>query len=106
MQLDQNAITFILGLVALVSILIQVYNAFRTPQIKSDQTDIKLEDRIRAVEKAVLDIKETHIRSIESDIKSLTISVNELSKTVVKLSTIIDERIPKATPNLTPPTNN
>lgn len=90
--LTPNNITFTLGM---LGILFTVYNSFRNPQISADKLIIGLTDRIAAVEKDNLDIKNNHLKSVENDIKALTISVNELSKTVVKLATIIDERIPR-----------
>src|SRR5687768_13932197 len=96
MEIDQNTITFILGLVAIVSVLFNIYNTFRNPQIKADQTDIKFREELTSLQKTVQEIKETHLRTVEQDIKNLTTAVNELSKTVVRLSTIIDERIPRS----------
>mgnify|MGYP001186393962 CR=1 FL=1 len=92
--LTPGNVMFVIGLVGIV---ITVYRSIVNPQTASDKNSIKLEDRIKAVEKAVQEIKETHLRTVEQDIKNLTSSVNELSKTVVRLATIIDERIPKGT---------
>lgn len=102
MVIDQATVTFFLGIVAVVSVLFNVYNSFRNPQIKADQTDIKFREELDSLKKTVLEIKETHLRTVEQDIKNLTTAVNDLSKTVVRLSTIIDERIPKGSPALTP----
>ncbi len=85
----------ILATIAMGSLLFGIYNYFRNPQIKTDQVTLKLRDDLNEVQKQVTEIKETHIRSVEIDIKTLTTAVNDLSKTVIKLSTIIDERIPK-----------
>lgn len=85
-------ITFGLSIVAL---LFTIYNYFRNPQIKTDQETQSLRGEINTIRTEVKEIKETHLRSLEAEIKSLNTSVNELSKTVVKLATIIDERIPR-----------
>lgn len=103
MSIDQNTITFVLGLAAVVSIIFHIYERFRNPQIKSDSDASKLRSDVEELKKVVSEIKETHLRTVENDIKNLTTSVNELSKTVVRLATIIDERIPKGNPNLTAP---
>lgn len=92
-------IMFVIGLIGVV---ITVYKAITHPQTNSDKNAIKLEDRITSIEKAVAEIKETHLKTVEQDIKSLTTSVNELSKTVVRLATIINERIPKTNRNIPP----
>lgn len=85
-------ITFALGIIA---IIFSVYRSFKEPQIKTDQESIKLSDRIANVEKSVVEIREKHLTSVESDLKQLNAAINDLAKTVVRLSTIIDERIPK-----------
>lgn len=95
MAIDQTTITFLLGIVAVISVLFNVYNSFRNPQIRADQVDIKFREEIDTLKKTVQEIKETHLRTVEQDIKNLTSAVNDLSKTVVRLSTIIDERIPR-----------
>ncbi len=93
--LTQSNIVFTLGLLA---IIFNVYKYLTNPQIKTNQVTISLRDDMTQLQKQVLEIKETHLRSVEMDIRTLTASVNELAKTVVKLSTIIDERIPRAQP--------
>lgn len=98
--LTPGNITFTLGL---LGVLFTVYNSFRNPQIKTDQETIGLKSQLQALEKEVKDIRETHLRTLEGEIKSLNTSVNTLSGTVIKLATIIDERIPKGQPSLTPP---
>ncbi len=93
----------IIFVISILGTIFGVFHYFKNPQIKTDQTTGKLSDDLIALRKEVLEIKETHLRSVEQDIKNLTASVNELAKTVIRLSTIIDERIPKGSPNLTPP---
>lgn len=93
--MNTQTINVALNIVTIVGIIFAVYLYFRNPQIKTDQTTIKLRDDITDLQRQITDVKETHLKSVESDIKTLTSSVNELSKTVVKLATIIDERIPK-----------
>jgi uncharacterized membrane protein (DUF106 family) len=85
-------ITFALSIIA---IIFAVYNSFKKPQIDGEKIAITMREDINSLQKQIIEIKETHLRSVEADIKTLTTAVNELSKTVVRLSTIIDERIPK-----------
>lgn len=87
--LTPGNITFILGLLGVL------YTVYRNVVQNPGTNATKLEDRVSNIEKVVQEIKETHLRTVEQDIKNLTTSVNELSKTVVRLATIIDERIPK-----------
>lgn len=102
MEISTTTLTFTIGIINILGIIFAVYLYFRNPQIKTDQVTIKLADDVLSLQKQIIEIKETHLRSVELDIKTLTSAVNELSKTVVKLSTIIDERIPKSLPSLTP----
>lgn len=99
-QITVPDLTFILSILSICGIIFSVYLYFRNPQIKTDLATSKLGDDIKDLQRQITDVKETHLKSVENDIKTLTSAVNELSKTVVRLSTIIDERIPKATPNL------
>lgn len=94
-QITVPNLTLILTIISIFGIIFSVYLYFRNPQIESDKANIKIKDEIENLKKQILDIKETHLRSVEMDIKTLTNAVNDLSKTVVKLSTIIDERIPR-----------
>lgn len=93
-QLTTN-IALVIGIINLLGVIFGVYLYFRNPQIKTDSIVIKLQDDLSALQKQLLEVKETHLRQVEGDIKILTTAVNDLSKTVVKLSTIIDERIPR-----------
>lgn len=103
MQIDQQSLNFILAIVAGISIVLSVYRSIRNPQIKSESAANSLQIEMAALKKEVKDLKETDLHSLKLEIKGLSDSNVELSKTVVKLATIIDERIPKGTPNLTPP---
>lgn len=101
--ISSTTLAFVLGTITLLSALFAAYAHFRNPQIKTDQTTTKLKDDVADLQKQILEIKETHLRAVESDLKNLTTAVNDLGKTVIRLSTIIDERIPKGSPGLTPP---
>ena len=90
-----QTITLVISLMNIVGVVFAVYLHVRNPQIKSDQVIIKLQEDYVSLQKQVTEVKETHLRAVESDIRILTTAVNDLSKTVVRLSTIIDERIPK-----------
>lgn len=103
LQIDQSTLTFALTIVAALSIVFQVYNSYRKPQIKTDQEVMNFKNEIDNLKKDISDIRETHLRNLEAEIKSLRESVVNLALNVNTLSTIINERIPKASPNLTPP---
>ena len=78
-----------------IGIIFTVYFYFRNPQISTDKILLQLQDNYANMQRQVTEIKETHLKAAENEIKTLTTAVNDLSRTVIKLSTIIDERIPK-----------
>ena len=94
-SINTNDLNLLLAVFALISILFGLYSYFRNPQITTDKLLLQLQDNYSTLQKQVTEIKETHLKEAEKDIKTLTTAVNDLSKTVIKLSTIIDERIPK-----------
>lgn len=94
-SIDASQLNLLLAVFAFLSALFGVYSYFRNPQIITDKIIIKLQEDFSNVQKQVTEIKETHLKAAENEIKTLTTAVNDLSKTVIKLSTIIDERIPK-----------
>lgn len=83
-----------------------IFLYFQRPQIALEKRVIKIEETITNILKEIVDIQKNHLEvngATQKELKENTTAINELSKTVVKLSTIIDERIPKGRPNLTPP---
>jgi len=102
-ELSISPLTLVLGVISILGTIFTVFFYFKNPQIKSDQENIKVRDDLTQVQKDIIDIKETHLRNVENDIKVLTSAIAKLDVTVVRLTTIIDERIPKGTPTLTPP---
>jgi hypothetical protein len=95
MTIDGASLEFILTVVAVVGVMFSIYLHFRNPQIKTDQIAIKLREDVDTLTKAITEVKEKHLHAVEQDMKRLTDTINQLSLTVTKLSTVIDERIPK-----------
>lgn len=90
--INPSNITFTIGIFA---VIFSVYNSFRNPQIKADQDTVLLREDLDALADQVDEIKEKHLTSVEANIKELAQTIFDLSLTVTRLSTIIDERIPK-----------
>lgn len=97
--LDTSTVSYILGIMGIVTILFTVFNYFRNPQIKTDQHTLKLREDLDSLSEIVYEIKEKHITGVETNIKDLSKTIHDLSLTVTRLSTIIDERIPSKTAN-------
>lgn len=90
--LTQSNITFVIGL---VGILFGVYHYFRNPQIKADKTDAILLMRFDNLESNFNNLKDNHLHTLGIAIETTNKHVNTLAIEVAKLSTIIDERVPK-----------
>lgn len=95
MELTPETIPFILSIATMVGVIFTVYLHFRKPQIQTDKEALKLREEFDALKDVVDEVKEKHLRSVEKDLKGLTGTIHELSLTMTRLSTIIDERIPK-----------
>lgn len=93
--LDASTLSYILGFLGLIGIIFTIYNTFRNPQIKNDQATLKLREDFDSLRDVVDEIKEKHLASVEANIKELSQTIHDLTITVTRLSTVIDERIPK-----------
>ncbi len=87
--------TSVLFAITILGTIFGIYNYFKRPQDKSEKDGIRLSDRVTNIEKELKEVRETHLLAMEKDLKALTDSVHQLSLTVTKLSTVIDERIPR-----------
>jgi hypothetical protein len=85
----------VLFVVTIASVVFAIYQSFKKPQDKQELDNVKLADRISEVERQVIEVRQTHLVAVEKDFKELTTQVQSLALSVTRLSTIIDERIPK-----------
>lgn len=115
--LTPSNITFALGILA---IIFAIFNYFRVPQEdlekKQAVSEKEVESRAGLLAQQVqwekesnekkfaefgvrldnsLTMAQNHIHSVDVKVDALTTSVNEMGKEMTKLSTIIEERIPK-----------
>lgn len=97
MTIDAQTVSYLLGLSGLAAVLFSTYNYFRDPQISSDKEVIRLREDLNSLNKEVDEIKTKHLTSVEENIKNLSGAVHDLAINVTRLSTIIDERIPRTT---------
>lgn len=95
MILDATNISYILGVLGVIGIIFAVYNSFRNPQIEADKSTLKLREDLDSLRATVDEIKTKHLTTVEQNIKDLSKTIHDLAITVTRLSTIIDERIPK-----------
>ena len=94
-MLTGEHISYILGVAGLIGVTFTIYNSYRNPQVKTDQTTLLLREDLESLKDIVDEIKEKHLTSVEDNIKSLSKTIQELSLTVNTLGTIINERIPR-----------
>lgn len=108
--LTPSNITFILGILA---IIFSVYNYFKNPQIKSEKADALLVQRVqwekestdakfREISKRLEDafiLASNHTHAVDVKVDGLMKDVSEMNVSITKeltrLSTIIEERIPR-----------
>jgi len=98
-------IGIILGAVSLLGTVFGVFFYFQKPQIAIEKRVKSLEDELNNTKSDIAEFKKLHFDAndgLQKEFKEMTIAMNNLDKTVVRLSTIIEERIPRADPNLTP----
>lgn len=88
--------TNVLFAITIIGILFNIYRSYKDPQTSSEKDSIKLTDRVATLELSIKEVREQHLKAVETDLKNLNITLQKLSETVVKLSTIIDERIPRS----------
>ena len=104
--IDANDIAFVLSILGLTGIIFGIYKYFRDPQIKSDKFEALLKQnlefltkefagRFSSIDKEITNLKENHIHTLYTKVDTLTTSMNNINIELGKLSTIIDERIPK-----------
>lgn len=105
-NLTASNILFIFGVLGTI---FTVYNYFRNPQIKSEKQDALMEQEMsysaRANEErfstmnkkfdAMLLQSNNHIHTVDTKVDKLQTTVAQMGESIVRLSTIIEERIPK-----------
>ena len=99
-------VTFGLGILA---ILFSVYNYFRNPQMKAEKIDALLEQRVKFMNesnerrfcdmntsiKDAYGLANNHIHTVDTKVENLIKTIGIMSNEITRLSTIIEERIPK-----------
>ena len=104
--LNPSNITFSLGLLA---ILFSVYHYFRNPQVDGDKRDALLSQQmqffIEGTERRFKEMQDSHnalllqsnnhIHTVDTKVDGLTAEMGKMGNSITRLSTIIEERIPK-----------
>lgn len=99
-------ITFILGI---IGIIITVWRSVKEPQFKSEKVDALLEQKVKfsnlTTEQRFSEINKkfeslqvsnnNHLHTVETKVDALNCTVVELGKDVVRVQTLLEERLPK-----------
>jgi len=89
---------FAISVITLLSFVFVAYRTFRDPDIKADKSISLLKEQIqyeRKITDKALEIQQNCLHSLEEEIADQKEEIRKLNETVIKLGTIIDERIPK-----------
>jgi hypothetical protein len=89
---------FIISIATLLGFVFIAYRTFRDPDISADKSIFLLKDQIqyeRKITDQTLEIHQNCLRSLEKEVCQQKEVIGKLNDTVIKLSTIIEERIPK-----------
>lgn len=101
--------SIIMMFVGIVGTIFGVYKHFKDPQIDGEMTDALMGQQVRhyteTAERRFSDIQENykalllqsnnHIHTVDTKVDRLHSTVDEMGKHIVKLGTIIEERIPR-----------
>lgn len=93
--MSAETIQSIIPIITLAGTVFAVYFYFRKPQEQSEKTDIVIGKEIEYLKLSLTNLKDNHIHTLENDIKSLQTAVQNVKLSVERLSTIIEERIPR-----------
>lgn len=99
-------ITFGIGIIGIIFTIFQYFNK---PQIQADKRDALFEQKLKSLIDAnemrfntmqknfegLLLQSNNHIHTVDTKVEGLSSSINGMGKDIVRLATIIDERIPK-----------
>lgn len=99
---DFLTINSIIQLATLTGIIFAIYKSYKKPQNKIDneiisiQKDIvSIDDKFKNINNRFLELEHNHIHTLKENMENNRKSINNLIVSVEKLSTIINERIPK-----------
>ncbi len=90
--LTTSNITFILGILA---IIFSIFNYFKNPQVKLEQNEGLMTMAIKQLQLDLTNLRDNHVHTIDVKLDDQGKSIRDLSIQVAKLSTILEERLPK-----------
>lgn len=85
----------ILFFLAIMGLVFTVFRYFRDPQVDSEKYDALLGLQVKGLQDNVTLILSNHLPHIDQRLESLRKDLTQMNESLVKLATIIDERVPK-----------
>lgn len=93
-----NIIAFmetIVSLLTIFGIVFAVFNYFKNPQVSSEKQDALMGQSITQLQTDLTNLRDNHVHTLDTKIDQTIVTVSQMGIEIAKLSTIIDERIPK-----------
>jgi len=85
--------------ITIISSLFALFMFFRKPQEKSEITDAVMDQRFQSLDKEFANLRDNHLHTIEikldAHIQNQGVRNEEFSNGLVKITTILEERLPK-----------
>lgn len=98
-MLSQEIITYLLGLSAIVSIILAVWNAIKEPQKKSELSDAIFSEKFKSLEGIVVNLRDNHIHTLSKDlndhIKAQTESERQVCEKLVRIEVHLENILKK-----------
>ena len=79
----------------IITMIFNVYNSFKKPQIDADMRDSVFAIQLKTMQADLVNLRDNHIHTLDLKITTTNENVNLLTIAVAKLETIIDERMPR-----------
>lgn len=98
MTLELDNLQFIISSLTLIGFVIMAYRTFRDPDIQSERSIALLEEQVKFERKMTdtsLQIQQNALHSLEREIYNQGEAIKELNNEIIKLRTIIEERVPQ-----------
>lgn len=82
-------------IITIGTVVFAVYLYFRKPQINSEIKESEFTSRLNTFREELINLRDNHVHSLEIKIDTANTNIAKVSNEITKLSTIIEERIPK-----------
>lgn len=93
--INSEQLVYIIGIFSLITMILQAYNTIIKPQNKADKDDALLGQQLLNLQRDLINLRDNHVHSLDVKIDQVSTTVQQQAVEIGKLSTIIEERIPK-----------